>query len=68
MWTQSLDLHSHSLHSDGEHPVQDVARLMHEEGVQTWSLTDHDTTAGRNEAASAAASMGMRYLHGDEIT
>ena len=68
MWTQSLDLHSHSLHSDGEHPVQDVARLMHEEGVQTWSLTDHDTTSGWNEAASAAASLGMRFLPGVEIT
>jgi|TARA_B100001741_G_C16525495_1_gene586866 predicted metal-dependent phosphoesterase TrpH len=68
MWTQTLDLHSHSLHSDGEHPVQDVARLMHEEGVQTWSLTDHDTTSGWNEAASAAASLGMRFLPGVEIT
>ena len=68
MWTQTLDLHSHSLHSDGEHPVQDVARLMHEEGVQTWSLTDHDTTSGWKEAASAAASLGMRFLPGVEIT
>lgn len=68
MWTQTLDLHSHSLHSDGEHPVQDVARLMHEEGVQTWSLTDHDTTSGWNEAASAAASLGIRFLPGVEIT
>ena len=68
MWTQSLDLHSHSLHSDGEHPVQDVARLMHEEGVKTWSLTDHDTTSGWDEAARAAASLGMRFLPGVEIT
>ena len=68
MWTQSLDLHSHSLHSDGEHPVQDVARLMHEEGVQTWSLTDHDTTSGWTEAAKVAASLGMHFLPGVEIT
>ena len=66
MWTQSLDLHSHSLQSDGEHPVQDVARLMHEEGVKTWSLTDHDTTSGWDEAARAAASLGMRFLPGVE--
>jgi predicted metal-dependent phosphoesterase TrpH len=68
MWTQSFDLHSHSLHSDGEHPVQDVARLMHEEGVKTWSLTDHDTTSGWNEAAKVAASLGMHFLPGVEIT
>ena len=34
MWTQIYDLHSHSLHSDGEHPVDRVAELMHAEGVR----------------------------------
>ena len=50
MWSQRYDLHSHSLHSDGEHPVERVAELMHGEGVQFWALTDHDTTAGWQEA------------------
>ena len=41
---------------------------MHEEGVKTWSLTDHDTTSGWNEAAQVAASLGMHFLPGVEIT
>ena len=45
MWTQAW-LHSRSLHSDGEHDVAMVAKLMRQEGVQVWSLTDHDTTSG----------------------
>ena len=68
MWTQTFDLHSHSLHSDGEHPVEKVAQLMHGQGVQTWSLTDHDTTSGWYEAAKAAAEFGIRFVPGVEIT
>ena len=68
MWTQHHDLHSHSLHSDGEHPVEMVAELMHAEGVQTWSLTDHDTASGWLEAATAAAQFGIRFVPGVEIT
>ena len=68
MWTQHHDLHSHSLHSDGEHPVEMVAQLMHAEGVQTWSLTDHDTASGWLEAATAAAQFGIRFVPGVEIT
>ena len=68
MWTQLHDLHSHSLHSDGEHPVDKVAELMHAEGVKTWSLTDHDTASGWMEAATAAARLGLRFVPGVEIT
>ena len=68
MWTQHHDLHSHSLHSDGEHPVEKVAELMHAEGVKTWSLTDHDTASGWVEAATAAARLGLRFVPGVEIT
>ena len=68
MWTQHHDLHSHSLHSDGEHPVEKVAELMHAEGVKTWSLTDHDTASGWAEAATAAARLGLRFVPGVEIT
>ena len=68
MWTQHYDLHSHSLHSDGEHPVAKVAALMHGEGVRFWALTDHDTTAGWHEGHGAASSKGMTFVPGVEIT
>ena len=67
MWTQIYDLHSHSLHSDGEHPV-DRAELMHAEGVRCWALTDHDTTSGWKEGYKAATSLGMTFVPGVEIT
>ena len=68
MWSQRYDLHSHSLHSDGEHPVERVAELMHGEGVQFWALTDHDTTAGWQEAHAAASERGLTFVPGVEIT
>ena len=68
MWTQTHDLHSHSLHSDGEHDVAMVAQLMRKEGVQVWSLTDHDTTSGWEEAQRAADEEGLVFVPGVEIT
>ena len=68
MWTQIYDLHSHSTHSDGEHPVAKVADLMKGQGVECWSLTDHDTTSGWSEAMNAASSRGLRFVPGVEIT
>jgi len=63
-----VDLHSHSTHSDGQHDVATVARLMHEAGVKTWALTDHDTTDGWIEARHEAGKNGIRFVPGVEIT
>ena len=45
-----------------------VARLMRQEGVQVWSLTDHDTTSGWLEAQRAANVEGLVFVPGVEIT
>jgi predicted metal-dependent phosphoesterase TrpH len=68
MWSDAFDLHSHSTNSDGEHPVERVAELMATEGVKHWSLTDHDTIAGWEEAALAAQQFGLKFIPGVEIT
>ncbi len=68
MWTQRYDLHSHSLHSDGEHEVAMVAQLMKQQGVEVWSLTDHDITSGWKEAQKAADEEALFFVPGVEIT
>ena len=68
MWTQAVDLHSHSKHSDGQHDVAFVATTMARQGVKIWALTDHDTTDGWQEAAVEAARLGIRFVPGIEIT
>ena len=68
MWTEVVDLHSHSRHSDGIHSPTEMARRAHDSGVKVWSLTDHDTNTGWKEAQIACESLGMRFIPGVEIT
>jgi predicted metal-dependent phosphoesterase TrpH len=64
----SYDLHSHSTASDGVLPPADLARLAASSGVRALALTDHDTTAGVQEAASAANPLGLHLIPGVEIS
>ncbi|WP_312677377.1 PHP domain-containing protein [Microbacterium sp.] len=62
------DLHLHSDHSDGTEPPAAVMAAAHRAGLRTAALTDHDTTSGWAEAAEAAASLGMTFLPGMELS
>jgi predicted metal-dependent phosphoesterase TrpH len=63
-----IDLHSHSLASDGELASAEVARLAHDAGVAVWALTDHDTVAALADAGAAAAALGLRFVPGIELS
>lgn len=62
------DLHLHSAHSDGTEPPSQVLAAAHRHGLRTAALTDHDTTSGWAEAAEAAASLGITFLPGMELS
>lgn len=62
------DLHLHSNHSDGTESPADVVRQAHAHGLRTVALTDHDRTTGWDEAAETAASVGMTFLPGMELS
>lgn len=62
------DLHLHSDHSDGTEPPAAVMAAAYRAGLRTAALTDHDTTSGWTEAAEAAASLGMTFLPGMELS
>lgn len=62
------DLHLHSDHSDGTEPPAAVMAAAYRAGLRTAALTDHDTTSGWAEAAEAAASLGMTFLPGMELS
>ena len=49
-----IDLHVHSLVSDGSYTPHDLARHAKEVGLSVFALTDHDNIAGNEEAAAAA--------------
>lgn len=62
------DLHLHSNHSDGTQTPAEVMRQAYAHGVRTVALTDHDRSTGWDEAAGAAASLGMTFLPGMELS
>jgi len=64
----NADLHCHSVISDGTLTPEALAERAQRNGVELWSLTDHDEVGGQQRAASAARALGMKYLTGTEIS
>lgn len=64
----TFDLQSHSRHSDGELEAAEVVRLAAAAGVQLLALSDHDTTAGVDEALAAGAEHGVRVVTAAELS
>jgi hypothetical protein len=63
-----IDLHTHTTASDGRcTPAELVARAS-AAGVTVLSVTDHDTLAGCEAAASACRAHGVEFVAGIEIT
>ncbi|MDO4242359.1 MAG: PHP domain-containing protein [Actinomyces sp.] len=63
-----IDPHTHSACSDGtDSPATLMARAA-EAGLDVVGLTDHDTTAGWEEAAGAVGATGVALLRGTEIS
>ncbi len=63
-----FDLQSHSLHSDGSLEPREVVAAAAEAGVELLALSDHDTVEGVQEAADAAAELGLRLAPAVEIS
>jgi predicted metal-dependent phosphoesterase TrpH len=64
----NADLHCHSVVSDGTLTPEVLAARAAANGVDLWSLTDHDEVGGQHRALAAAKAQGMRYLTGTEIS
>ena len=63
-----VDLHSHSTFSDGALEPTALVALAAKRGVTHLALTDHDTTAGLEEAHAAGARYGVEIIDGVEIS
>ena len=63
-----IDLHTHSTASDGVLTPQQLVQHAAEKKLAVLALTDHDTTAGIEEAQREAEKQGIIFLGGIEIT
>ncbi len=64
----NADLHCHSVISDGTLQPEALALRAKTNGVQLWSLTDHDEISGQRRARDAAMALDLPYLTGTEIS
>ena len=65
----TVDLHLHTTASDGRLTPTELVQLAASSGLQTISVSDHDTTAGLAEAQLAVDRIpGMRLIPGIELS
>jgi len=62
-----IDLHTHSTASDGSFSPSALIAEAAKRGLSAIALTDHDTTAGLEEASKAAKTSGIRFIRGIEF-
>jgi error-prone DNA polymerase len=65
-----VELHCHSAYSflDGASQPEELAAAAVERGHTVLALTDHDSLSGSMEFAQAARSLGVRAIHGAEVS
>ncbi|MCG6970902.1 MAG: PHP domain-containing protein [Gammaproteobacteria bacterium] len=62
------DLHSHSTASDGSLRPKALLARAKSQNIDVLALTDHDNTAGLEEAEAAAGDLGVKLVPGVEIS
>ena len=62
-----IDLHTHSLRSDGALSPKELVLRAAARGVRIQALSDHDTLAGVGEAIATGAKSGVRIIPATEL-
>jgi 3',5'-nucleoside bisphosphate phosphatase len=63
-----VDLHAHTTASDGRATPEALIALAHAADLQAVAITDHDTLDGLPAAQGAADALGIRLIHGIELS
>ena len=64
----SVDLHSHTVYSDGTLTPTALVRLARTNGVRALAVTDHDHAGGLDEALEAGTQAGLEIIPGIELS
>jgi 3',5'-nucleoside bisphosphate phosphatase len=63
-----IDLHLHTIHSDGSLSPSEVLRRAANASVTALAITDHDITSGIPEAMATGQELGIEVIPGVEIS
>lgn len=62
-----VDMHIHSIYSDGTYTPEEIVRRALENGAGLISICDHNAVTGSLSAASLAKAAGLDYIPGVEL-
>jgi len=62
-----IDLHIHTVASDGQHTPAEVAAMARELGLTAMAIADHNSVESVGPAAAAAAAAGMAFAPAVEL-
>ncbi len=62
------DLHAHTVHSDGDRTIDELAALGVGAGLDFLAVTDHNTISHHPLLAAAGARAGLTLIPGQEVT
>ena len=65
---RTIDLHTHSLCSDGAQTPSDVVRTAKEAGLSAIALSDHDCIVGVQEAIDIGKTLGVEVIPAVELS
>ncbi|MEA5112714.1 MAG: PHP domain-containing protein [Geobacteraceae bacterium] len=65
---QFMDLHIHTLHSDGVHTPSKIVAMAAEKGLKAVAITDHDSVSGVTEALEAGSGLGVEVVPAVELS
>ena len=65
---KKIDLHTHSLCSDGAQTPADVVRTASQAGLSAIALSDHDCIAGVQEAMDTGNALGVEVIPAVELS
>ena len=63
-----IDLHTHTVYSDGTFTPRELLQLARHRGLDVVAVTDHDTTNGLMEATASGSEMGIEVVPGVEFS
>lgn len=65
---KKVDLHIHTVHSDGTSTVKEIVEVAHLQGLKAISITDHDCTDAYPLAQELGAEVGIEVIPGVELS
>lgn len=63
-----VDLHIHTMESDGTYTPEDIIKRAKEKGLKAIAITDHDTVAGLKRAREIAKKLKFEFIDGIELS